>query len=158
MLPTANTLISALLEQAETLRERAGLLHNLATNLQTVGQYEEALEAHERCIALRRRAAFWPWSDNADKRALAISLGNYANCLGEVGQTEKAAEISRQALKLRRRIAKHAPDEERRGLAISLTNAADLKIAEGQSEDAIRIAAEAVTILEEIQKKERRNG
>lgn len=156
--PFAITLISALLEQAETLRERAGLLHNLATNLQTVGQYEEALEAHERCIALRRRAAFWPWSDNADKRALAISLGNYANCLGEVGQTEKAAEISRQALKLRRRIAKHAPDEERRGLAISLTNAADLKIAEGQSEDAIRIAAEAVTILEEIQKKERRNG
>lgn len=153
--PFAITLISTLVEQAKTPRQRAGLLHNLATNLQTVERYEEALEAHERCIALRRRAAFWPWSDNADKRALAISLGNYANCLGEVGQTEKAAEISRQALKLRRRIAKHAPDEERRGLAISLTNAADLKIAEGQSEEAVQLASEAVAILQEIQKKER---
>ncbi|MBO6675892.1 MAG: hypothetical protein JJ908_12525 [Rhizobiales bacterium] len=156
--PFAIKLISSIIEHAETSKEKASLLHSLANNLQSIGRNEEALNAHQRCIILRRRAAFWPWSDNADKRALAISLGNYANCLGMVGQTEKAAEISRQALKLRRRIAKNAPDEERRGLAISLTNAADLKMAEGQSEEATQLAAEAVAILEEIQKKERGNG
>ncbi|MEQ9565480.1 MAG: tetratricopeptide repeat protein [Pseudomonadales bacterium] len=156
--PFAIKLISALVEQAETAREQARLLHNLATNLHNVGRYEEALDTYERCIALRRRRAFWPWSKNADKRALAISLGNYANCLSGAGQTLQADKVSREALKLRRRIAESATDEEHRGLAISLSNAADLRMAKGQTEEAIQLAAEAVAILEEIQKKERGSG
>ncbi len=73
-------------------------LNNLAKFLSDLGQREEALQAAQEAVAMRRELA--AQRPDAFRPDLATSLNNLANFLSELGQREEALQAAEEAVTL----------------------------------------------------------
>ncbi|MFJ9119264.1 tetratricopeptide repeat protein [Streptomyces sp. NPDC102394] len=94
-------------------------LDNLATQLAYVGLGEEALEAVERALQIRRRLA----ADNpaAEASHLALTLNNYGIQLSEMGRRHEALEATEEAWAIWRKLT-HSNKAHEPNLASTLSH------------------------------------
>jgi len=130
--------------------QQAMTLNNLGNCLSELGRREEALEAAEEAVKIRRELAksrpdvFLP--------DLAGSLNNLGNRLGELGRREEALAATEEAVKIRRELAKSRPDVFLPDLAGSLNNLGNRLGELGRREEALAATEEAVKIRRELAK------
>jgi tetratricopeptide (TPR) repeat protein len=136
-------------EPDETARtRRAELLNNLSVRLAGLGRHEDALEAIEQAVAIRRKLttarpdAFLP--------DLAMSLNNLGPRLAALGRREEALNASQQAVDAYRQLAATRPEAFLPDLAMSLNNLS-LSLADlGRREDALEAIDETVDVCRKL--------
>jgi tetratricopeptide (TPR) repeat protein len=132
-------------EQTEPL---AAVLNNLSIRLSDVGRREEALEAGQEAVSIRRDLA--SARPEAFRPALASALNNLANLLSAVGRREEALEAGQEAVSQYRDFASARPEAFRPDLAMSLNNLATLLSDVGRREEALEAGQEAVSIRRDL--------
>ncbi|MGN6255407.1 MAG: tetratricopeptide repeat protein [Solirubrobacterales bacterium] len=122
----------------------AGALNNLSNRLADIGRHEEALEAIEEAVALRRSLA--ETNSTVRQDDLAMTLNNLCNRLGEAGRQEEALAAIEEAVDTYRRL--NAADSASYGpyLAIALNNLCNRLALAGRREEALAAIEEAVAI------------
>jgi tetratricopeptide (TPR) repeat protein len=133
---------------ARTLREepeeRARVLNNLGLALSEMGRREEALQAAQEAVEIRRRLA--AQHPDAFLPDLAGSLLNLGKALSEMGRRAEALQAAQEAVEIRRRLAAQHPDAFLPDLAASLNNLGAMLSEMGRREEALQAAQEAVEI------------
>ena len=120
-------------------------LNNLAKFLRELGRREEALDAAQEAMGIRRQlAAARPDAFLPD---LAMSLNNLATFLSELGRREEALDAAQEAMGIYRQLAAARPDAFLTDLAMSLNNLANRLSELGRREEALDAAQEAVATL-----------
>lgn len=115
----------------------AGMLYSvLALSYQRMGNFENAMNAHGRALALREQAG--------DLQGLGKSLNNLANAYHEQGQSKKALDCYAHALTLFKRVG------DRGYMAMALNNLGNLHKERGELEAAERSFREALQIQRAI--------
>lgn len=157
---------------AADLEAKATYLNNGATYLSALGRREEALEAAEEAVKLRRDLALarpeaskrrglpsaTATSSSREEAArseaftpdLAMSLNNLANRLSDLGRREAALEAAQEAVGLTRDLARARPEAFTSYLATSLNNLATMLSDLGRREEALAAAQEAVNIRRDL--------
>jgi tetratricopeptide (TPR) repeat protein len=113
--------------------------------LSEMGRREEALQATQEAVEIRRRLA--AQHPDAFLPDLAGSLHNLGNRLSEMGRREEALQATQEAVDLFRRLAAQHPDAFLPDLAMSLHNLGDRLSEIGEPEKALAAYEEAVRIL-----------
>jgi tetratricopeptide (TPR) repeat protein len=132
-----------------TLAARGGWLLELARHLTSVGgRWEEALQAAQEAVEIRRRLA----QDRPDAFLpdLAGSLNNLGNRLSALGRREEALQAAQEAVEIYRRLAQDRPDAFLPDLAMSLNNLGNRLSDLGRREEALQAAQEAVEIYRRL--------
>jgi tetratricopeptide (TPR) repeat protein len=124
--------------------ERGRLLSNLGVRLSDLGRREEALQASQEAVAIRRRLA--QTRPDAFLPDLATSLNNLGTMLSDLGRREEALQASQEAVAIRKRLAQTRPDAFLPDLAASLNNLGNMLSVLGRREDALQAAQEALDI------------
>jgi len=137
---------------ARTLREepeeRARVLNMLGFALSEMGRREEALQATQEAVEIRRRLA--AQHPDAFLPDLARSLNNLGAMLSEMGRREEALEATQEAVNLYRRLAAQHPDAFRPYLARSLTNLGNRLSEMGRRAEALEATQEAVDLYRRL--------
>ena len=129
---------------------RSTLLNNFSGHLSKIGRREEALDAAQEAVTIRRELA--KSQPDAFTPYLAGSLNNVATMLSELGRREEALDAAQEAVTIRRELAKSQPDAFTPDLAMSLNNVANRLSELGRREEALDAAQEAVRIYRELAK------
>ena len=131
-----------------TLKERARLLNNVATDLSDLGRREEALKAAQEATDIYRELS------NANPGAflpdLAMSLNNLGSSFSDLGRREEALKAAQEAVNIRRELSNANPGAFLPDLAMSLNNLGKMLSALGRREEALKAAQEAVNIRREL--------
>jgi predicted O-linked N-acetylglucosamine transferase (SPINDLY family) len=135
---------------ADDKARRAGLLNNLGGALSALGQREQALEASQEAVDIRRKLA--KANPQAFLPDLAMSLNNLGGALSDLGQREPALEASQEAADVYRKLAKANPQAFLPNLAMSLNNLGNRLSDLGQREQALEASQEAVDIRRKLAK------
>lgn len=152
--PFAVKVIQKLLTQTKDQNDRATLLHNLSLNHERLGEIDSATLALEECVKIRRKLAFWPWSEREKRLALALSLSNYSNCLSKAGEIEQAAQASDEALRIRKQFAEQGESSRQREIAVSELNKANILIQSDQPDQALLLAESSISSLQKLERAE----
>jgi tetratricopeptide (TPR) repeat protein len=136
-------------EPGEAARaERARLLNNLSNRLADLGRREDALEAIEQAVDIRRKLA--DARPDAFLPKLAMSLNNLSVSLADLGRREDALEAIEQAVDAYRKLADARPDAFLPDLARSLNNLSVHLADLGRREDALVAIEQAVDIRRKL--------
>jgi tetratricopeptide (TPR) repeat protein len=128
--------------------EMAGHLNDLSVRFSFAGRREEALDAIDEAVTIRRElAAQRPTAFTAD---LALSLNNQSNRLSDVGRREEALDAIDEAVTIRRELAAHRPTAFTADLALSLNNQSNRLSDLGRREEALAAIQEAVTTYRKL--------
>ena len=126
----------------------AGAMNNLAVRLADAGRREEALEAAQEAVAIRRDLA------DANPAAylpnLAGAVSNLANHLAAAGRREEALEAAQEAVAIHRDLARIDPAAYRPDLAGSVNNLANQLAAAGRREEGLDAAQEAADLYRDL--------
>ena len=128
--------------------QQAMTLNNLGNCLSELGRREEALEAAEEAVKIRRELAksrpdvFLP--------DLAGSFNNLGQCLSELGRREEALTAAGEGKDIYRELAKWRPDVFLPNLAGSLNNLGAFLSELGRRQVALTAAQEASAIYREL--------
>ena len=144
-------LYQVMVELAPDDAERAGALNMLGYALSALGRREEALEATQEAVELRRRLA--QKNPDAFLPDLATSLNNLGAMLSALGRREEALEATQEPVELRRRLAQKNPDAFLPDLAMSLNNLGGDFSALGRREEALEATQEAAEIYRRLAQK-----
>jgi len=130
--------------------ERAGALVDLSSRLGDLGRREEALEAIEQAVAIRRQLA----EDRPDAflPALAMALNNQSNHLANLGRREEALEAIEQAAGIYRQLTADRPDAFLPALATVLNNQSACLADLGRREEALEAIEQAAGIYRQLTK------
>ncbi|SCG75838.1 Tetratricopeptide repeat-containing protein [Micromonospora coxensis] len=132
------------LAAVSTELERAAVLQDLAHRLSFAGRYEEAAEATEQAVDLRRAVAR---RQPEHRSLLASSLTNLGNYRTRLGQPESALAALREATELRRQAARADSTAPRRSaLANSLSSMGICLAALGRHPEAFEVTRESVQL------------
>ena len=126
----------------------ASALSNLSVALGELGRREEALDAIQEAVEIRRGLVTAEGSALAPD--LASALNNLSVALGELGRREEALDAIEEAAATYRDLATGSPAMFGDDLAASLNNLFVALSGLGRSEDALAVAEEAVAIRREI--------
>ncbi len=123
----------------------AGCLTQLGERLGNIGRFEDALQAAEEAVMLRRDLAQRGAVDslNAD---LALGLDTLASRLNDVGRREEALAVAMEAASMLRSLAGAQPHVFGRGFASSLADLAVYLSNMGRVDEALGAAEEAVAL------------
>ncbi len=128
--------------------ESSRLLNNLSFRLSELGRREDALNAIEEAVEIRRKLA--AQRPDAFNPVLASSLNNLSAYLSELGRREDAIEAIEEAVEIRRKLAAQSPDAFNPNLSNSLSNLSVLLSKLGRREDAIEAIEEAVDLYRKL--------
>ncbi|MGE5549167.1 MAG: tetratricopeptide repeat protein [Bacteroidota bacterium] len=134
----------------ESPERRAALLNEASSWMSRVNRREEALEAVQEAVEIRRGLA--RNRPDAFLPNLAASLNNLGNALGDLGRREEALEATQEAVKIYRGLAKDRPDAFLPSLAPTLSNLSNRLSELGRREEALAAAQEAVEIRRSLAK------
>jgi tetratricopeptide (TPR) repeat protein len=132
----------------EEPEERARVLNRLGFALSEMGRREEALQATQEAVEIRRRLA--AQHPDAFLPDLARSLNNLGKALSELGRREEALQATQEAVEIRRRLAAQHPDAFLPDLARSLNNLGNRLSALGRRAEALQAAQEAVDLYRRL--------
>ncbi len=128
--------------------EYARLASNLGVRLSGLGQREDALNATQEAVEIRRQLA--QRRPDAFLPALATSLNNLGNGLSDLGRREDALNATQEAVEIYRQLAQNRPDAFLPDLATSLNNLGNMLSDLGRLEDALNATQEAVEIRRQL--------
>jgi len=128
----------------EALIESARLLNNLGLRLSDLGRREDALQATQQAVDIRRTLA--QQRPDAFLPDLAMSLNNLGAMLSDLGRREDALQATQEAVDIYRTLAQQRPDAFLPDLAMSLNNLGNRLSELGRREDALQATQEAVDI------------
>lgn len=123
-------------------------LNSLSNRLKDVGLREEALEAVQEAVSIRRNLA--SLHPEAFRSALAMSLHTLAHLLSDAGRKDEALEAGQEAVSLHRDLASLQPEVFRPALAASVSNLAIQLSDLGRREEALEMGQEAVSLCREL--------
>ncbi|MFI9781176.1 tetratricopeptide repeat-containing serine protease family protein [Streptomyces sp. NPDC051956] len=133
----------------QALPELARTLCNQSARLAMLGGHEgKALQLSEEAVRVGRRAV--SRDPEANRLALAESLGNRANRLMSAGRVLDASRAAREAVDLYRKHHQGHPGSDLPGLARALNNYGACLVRRGQDEEAHQVLSEAVRIRREL--------
>ena len=128
----------------ESLSRRAQVANNLSVRLADLGRREDALDAIQEAVAIRRDLAeARPEAYNPD---LAGSLNNLSNRLADLGRPEAALTAIQDALAIQRNLAEARPEAFNPDLAGSLNSLSNQLAGLGRPEAALTAIQDAVAI------------
>ena len=124
--------------------ERAQAFGMLGYALSALGRREEALQATQEAVDIRRRLA--QQQPDAFLPDLARSLNNLGNQLSDLGQREEALAATQEAVEIRRGLAQAQPQAFLPDLAGSLNNLGNRLSELGRREEALAATQEAADL------------
>ena len=136
-------------DDADSLNLRAMSLNNLANRLSALGRSEEALQAAQDAVDIRRNLAAQRF--DVFRPRLSSSLNNLATKLSDLGRREEALLAAREAVDIRRDLAAQRPDSFQSDLAMSLINLASTLSDLGHREEALQAVRDAVEIYRDLE-------
>ena len=143
---------SVLRDSAEDNASRAQFAHSLSSWLHELGQRENALEAAEEAVTIRRALA--ETEPDIYRRYLASSLDALANRFSDIGSHNAALEAAQESVEIRRELCAAQPAAPQSGLASSLNTLANRLSDMGYRQAALEAAKESVKIRRELAKTE----
>ncbi|MGI4954572.1 MAG: tetratricopeptide repeat protein [Janthinobacterium lividum] len=126
----------------------ATALNNLANRLDDLGRWDEALEAAQEAVKLRR--ALVAVRPDVFAPSLVSSLNVLATSLGSLGCWDAALAAAQEAVSLSRVLASTHPETFTRSLAMSLSNLANRLGDFDRREEALEAAREAVGLCRDL--------
>jgi tetratricopeptide (TPR) repeat protein len=87
------------------LREQSVTLNNLGDVLNGQGKLEEALDAYQQSLAIRRNLAEQYKSDAGWQRDLSVSYNRVGDVLSGQGKLQEALDVYQQSLSIRQKLA-----------------------------------------------------
>lgn len=119
----------------------ASALNNLGSTLNQQGKYKEALEYHQRSLALKKEIG--------NKKGMSTSLNNIGYVFLNQANTPKALEYFHKSLKIREEIG------YKRGITGSLINIGTMYYQQDEFEKALEYYFRSIKVLEDINDKRR---
>ncbi|WP_052050739.1 tetratricopeptide repeat protein [Leptolyngbya sp. KIOST-1] len=137
--------------QAENLTF-AAVCGNLGIVYNSRGQYQQAIECHQRSLAIKREMSVQEAFLLESRHGEANSLSNLGNVYHSLGEYHQAIKYHQQSLAIMREIGvrKAFPQESRRGEASSLGNLGNVYQSLGQYQQALEYQQQSLTIAREI--------
>jgi len=134
--------------QPKFQRELADAFNSLAISASHRGDLAEALEAHQKSLAIREMLVGLNPDDPIARRDLAGSLNNIGVLLGTIGQREQSLALYRRAAEQGEKAFALAPQDLQNGqfLAIQLSNCADVEAELGRPDEATRLKRRVVEV------------
>jgi tetratricopeptide (TPR) repeat protein len=132
----------------EEPEERARVLNRLGFALSEMGRREEALQAAQEAVEIRRQLA--AQRPDAFLPDLANSLNNLGVMLSEMGRRAEALQATQEAVEIRRQLAAQRPDAFLPYLAMSLHNLGAMLSEMGRRAEALEATQEAVDLYRRL--------
>jgi tetratricopeptide (TPR) repeat protein len=140
-------------------RSRSVMLDEFGDTYRTLGDLEQALQAHRDALAIFERLAATDRSDTAWQRDLSVSYERIGDVLVVQGKLDEALQAYRDSLTIAERLVAvdRSNTQWQRDLSVAYNKVGDVVEAQGKLDDALKTYRNAVSIRERLAAGDRSN-